>query len=321
MDLPFSLFFFILMNKRGNNRTKQIFFCSFPYLKYSSSIKSRRRRRGERERRNEAGWCPVRAWASGTKLESNLHPPPRYNAPHRYFEGKKKKETKRGEIEDSCTSWSQGTPYITETSSSSSSSSKRLLLVQPLSLSGASRWPTEGWEAVEEQHLRTLVIRLQQLHPECISPRNPSAGSLMAKKSSTTNPVRSPDPPLSSSSGTLRQSTKNQLPDQYRPCFYHHHLGLSNIGKYPAFKGRGTFGSGSCNPRWYCYGWWGRKLEKRDRGEKKCWNPARKRERERAFINDRLCVRVKNSEIICSSRHAIACVAMGRGSNSNSSHL
>ena len=45
------------------------------------------------------------------------------------------------------------------------------------------------------------------------------------------------------------------------------------------------------------------------------------KERERAFINDRLCVRVKNSEIICSSRHAIACVAMGRGSNSNSSHL
>lgn len=35
-----------------------------------------------------------------------------------------------------------------------------------------------GCVCVLEEHLRTLVIRLQQLHPECISPlhRNPSAG-------------------------------------------------------------------------------------------------------------------------------------------------
>ena len=60
---------------------------------------------------------------------------------------------------------------------------------------------------------------------------------------------------------------------------------------------------------------------KREIGGKRNVEIQRERERERAFINDRLCVRVKNSEIICSSRHAIACVAMGRGSNSNSSHL
>ena len=143
----------------------------------------------------ESSWCPVRAWAAGTKLDFNLHPPYPQTHTHthtahsffyfilfyffaRFFSvlffpsssfssWNKKSQNKGGSSK-----WRVGGRKRENNwhcAAQKKSSSKRAQARgccyfdddddDDLSLA--------GWRRVE-RHLRTLVIRPQQLHPECI---------------------------------------------------------------------------------------------------------------------------------------------------------